>query len=69
MTSLRNLTGSKRGMFCVLVLVLATVLTLVGIMTGTEWSSLAKFLTATLVTAHTISGASTPISSQPTQVP
>ena len=55
MTGLRDLLGSERSTFCLIVLFVATALTLVGKLTGPEWVSIVGTLITFLVAAKTAS--------------
>ena len=57
MQGIADLVESERGIFCLLVLVAATVLSIMRIITGADWLDFAKYLTVTLVGSKTITTA------------
>ena len=56
MQGAKDLIDSERGWFCLFVVVIAFVLTLVGRVTGTEWLSFVKWVAIALVAGKTASG-------------
>lgn len=57
MQGARDLIASERGWFCLLLLVAATVLAVLKIITGGDWLTFAKYLVVTLVASKTATGA------------
>jgi len=57
MQGAKDLIESERGVFCLLVLAAATVLAVVGTITGQSWLDFVKWLTITLVASKTATGA------------
>jgi hypothetical protein len=55
MTGWIRLFGSKRGVWCVLVLAMAFALVILGHLSGADWAALAKWVTGFLVAGHTAS--------------
>jgi len=55
MQGIKDLINSERSMFCLLVLAIATALTLAGKLTGTEWVSVVGTLITFLMAAKTVS--------------
>jgi hypothetical protein len=53
----KDLLASERGVFCILILVAATVLAALKVITGADWLTLAKWLAVALVTSKTVTGA------------
>lgn len=53
MQGAKDLIASERGFFCLLVLLSATVLAVVGAITGQSWLDFAKWLTLALVASKT----------------
>jgi hypothetical protein len=54
---MKQLIASKRSLFSLIVLGCATLLLLVGRLTGDQWIDLTKLLTTTLLVGHTVSHA------------
>ena len=57
MQGARDLADSERGIFCLLLLVAATALAVLKIITGADWLMFAKWLAVTLVASKTATGA------------
>lgn len=55
MQGLKDLLESERGWFCLAVLLAATVLAAMKVITGADWVTLAKYLVVTLVASKTLS--------------
>jgi hypothetical protein len=53
MQGVKGLLDSKRGVFCVLLVLCAMVLVIIGSITGQSWLDFAKWIAVTLVTGHT----------------
>ena len=53
MQGAKDLLDSERGIFCILVAVAATVLVIVGSITGQNWLDFMKWLSVALVTSKT----------------
>ncbi len=75
MIGLRDLFASERGVFCLVLVVAATILTAMKIITGADWMTFAKWLALALVASKTVTGATdriiggkdgTPIDGTPT---
>ena len=66
MNGLRDLLGSERSTFCLIVLLVATALTLAGKLTGAEWVSIVGTLITFLMAAKTASHYIETKSGQPT---
>lgn len=58
MQGLKDLLESERGWFCLAVLLAATVLAAMKVITGADWVTLAKYLVVTLVASKTLSAVS-----------
>lgn len=56
MTGVTDLLKSERGVFCVFVVLVALVLTIIGKITGAEWLSFVKWIAIPLVISKTASG-------------
>lgn len=56
MQGARDLADSERGIFCLLLLVAATALAVLKIITGSDWLTFAKWLAVTLVASKTATG-------------
>lgn len=54
---LRDLAASERGVFCLGLLLAATILAALKVITGADWLTFAKFLALTLVASKTATGA------------
>jgi hypothetical protein len=57
MQGAKDLIESERGIYCVFVLLTATVLVVVGSITGQSWMDLAKWIGLTLVGSKTVTTA------------
>lgn len=57
MQGLKDLFASERGVFCLVLVIAATVLAGMKIITGADWMTFAKWLALALVTSKTITGA------------
>jgi hypothetical protein len=53
MQGAKDLIASERGIFCLLVLIAATMLAIIRIITGQSWLDFTKWLTITLVASKT----------------
>lgn len=72
MQGAKDLLDSERGVFCVLMLVAATVLCVLKIINGDSWMTFAKYLVVALVTSKTLTGGLDQVLNkqpQPTQPP
>jgi hypothetical protein len=56
MQGARDLIASERGVFCIALLVAASVLAVAKVITGADWLTFAKWLAITLVTSKTATG-------------
>lgn len=56
MQGVRDLMASERGWFCLALLVAATALAVLKIITGADWLTFAKYLAVTLVASKTATG-------------
>lgn len=54
---IKDLFASERGVFCILLLVAATVLAVFGTVTSQQWLDFAKWLATVLVASKTVTGA------------
>lgn len=57
MQGAKDLVASERGWFCLALLLAATVLAVMKILTGADWISLAKWLGMTLVAGKSVTSA------------
>lgn len=57
MKGVKDLLESERGAFCLMLLIAATILTVLKIITGADWMTFAKYLAITLVASKTATGA------------
>lgn len=57
MKGAKDLIESERGIFCILVLIAATILAIVKVITGEVWGALVKWIALSLVMSKTATGA------------
>ncbi len=69
MQGARDLLGSERGAFCVVLLLAATALVVLGKLDGSAWLEFMKYLAVTLVASKTVTSALETYSAKPVTVP
>lgn len=68
MQGARDLLASERGCFCLALLVAATVLASLKIITGSDWLTFAKYLVLALVASKTTTNAIETLTGKPSSV-
>lgn len=68
MIGVKDLLESERGVFCLLILIAATLLAILKVITGTEWLTFGQLLLVTLVGSKTLTGALDQWINKPTAV-
>lgn len=69
MQGFRDLVSSERGIFCVVVLFAATILVVLGKLTGDEWIDFMKYLVGFLVASKTVTTAVETYTTKKPQIP
>ncbi len=69
LNGIADLLHSERGVFCLLALVCATVLVVLGVFTTEQWIDFVKYLTGFLVASKTITTAVETVATRKPQIP
>lgn len=69
MIGMKDLLASERGVFCIAVLLIASVLVFLGKLDGASWLDFAKYLTTALVASKTVTTAVDTYTTKKQQIP